>query len=350
MIPTYNPGEYLRRTLQSILSQDRGTERMQIEVVDHCSTEDDPEPLVRAIGDGRVEFYRRPKNEGPVANFNACIQRSRGHLIHILHSDDYVLPGFYEEIERLAELHADTALLAARCFFVDEHDIITGVTKRLPELESGGRWAEAFYYDTAILFPGVVIRRSFYEANGGYMPSLVHTADREMWARAVCLGGGVVTPNILACYRISDSNDSSRVLRSGENVRDLLRLSDVFRGRYPGFSSARARHNAAYRAFAQARAFAAIKDTDSARRNRRLWVENSSWMDRFKEALWPFVRRVLGREKWHDCQLDERHGPSSSNLTKGGPGDANSKAGGVRAEARCGWSSSESERARTAHV
>src|SRR4029077_4427202 len=119
MIPTYNSEEYLRKTLQSVMAQDRGPERMEIEVVDHCSTEGDPEALVKAVCGSRVAFYRRPKNEGAVANFNACIQRSRGRLIHILHSDDYVLPGFYAEIERLAELYADVALLATRCFFVD---------------------------------------------------------------------------------------------------------------------------------------------------------------------------------------------------------------------------------------
>src|SRR4051794_3676710 len=73
MIPSYNPGEYLRRTLESVATQDRGSERMQIEVVDHCSTEGDPESLVKEVCGNRVAFYRRPQNEGAVANFNACI-------------------------------------------------------------------------------------------------------------------------------------------------------------------------------------------------------------------------------------------------------------------------------------
>jgi glycosyltransferase involved in cell wall biosynthesis len=300
MIPTYNSGKWLRQTLQSVMAQDYGPERMQIEVVDNCSTEDDPEALVRAVGENRVAFYRRPKNEGPIANFNACIQRSHGRLIHILHSDDYVLPGFYAEIERLAELYADVALLATRCFVVDENEIITSVTPRIRELEGSGRSVESLYYNTSMLFPGVVIRREFYEAHGGYMPSLVHTSDREMWARAVSLRGGVISSNLFACYRASASNDTSSVERSGENVRDLLRLKDVFRERYPGFSSDRARHCAAYMALRQARRFRAINDLDSAQRNWGLWLENCSWPDRLKEVLRLRVRRVLGRDKWHD--------------------------------------------------
>jgi len=297
MIPTYNSGKWLGHTLKSVMAQDCGRERMQIEVVDNCSTEDDPEALVRAVCRSRVAFYRRPKNEGAIANFNACIQRSHGRLIHILHSDDYVLPGFYAEIERLAEAHPKAALLATRCFFVDENEIIAGVTTRIPELENGGRSTERLYYETPMQFPGVVIRREFYEAHGGYMPLLVHTCDREMWARAVSSEGGVISTNVLACYRQSASNETATVVRSGENVRDFLRLAEVFRKRYPGFSSHRARQIAAHAALRQASRFSALNDTDSAESNWRLWVENCSWLDRLKESVRSWVRRVFGGDR-----------------------------------------------------
>jgi glycosyltransferase involved in cell wall biosynthesis len=297
MIPNYNSGEYLRKTLQSVLAQDRGSEQMQIEVVDHCSTEGDPEALVRAIGGGRVAFYRRPKNEGAVANFNACIQRSRGHLIHILHSDDYILPGFYAEIERLAKSYANAALLATRCFYVDESDVITDVTPRIPGLEQNGRSAEPLYYNTPIQSPGVVIRREFHEAYGGYITDLVHVADREMWVRAISLGGGVLSSGVLACYRMAGSNDSATVLRSGENVRDLLRVAELFQKKYPGFSIDHARRVASYTALQQARRFSALNDRNSAQANWRLWVENCSWLDRIKEAARPLAHRIFGNDK-----------------------------------------------------
>jgi glycosyltransferase involved in cell wall biosynthesis len=300
MIPNYNSGEYLRTTLQSVLAQDCGPEHMQIEVVDHCSTEGHPEELVKAVGRGRVLFYRRPKNEGPVANFNACIQRSRGYLIHILHSDDCLLPGFYTEIERIANLHANSALLATRCFYIDESDVITGVTPRIPELERSGYSATSLYYNTPIQFPGVVIRREFYESHGGYITDLVHTADREMWVRAVSLGGGALSSSVLACYRMTGSNDTASVLRSGENVRDLLRVAGIFRNKYPGFSVNNARRAASYLALKQARRFSALNDCNAAQANWRLWVETCSWLDWVKETVQPLARRILGRDEQYD--------------------------------------------------
>ena len=91
-----------------------GLDRMEIEVVDDCSTEDDPEAVVREVGKGRVKFHRKSRNEGVTANFNTCVQRSSGELVHILHGDDYVLPGFYRTIEDLAERHPAVSFFHTR--------------------------------------------------------------------------------------------------------------------------------------------------------------------------------------------------------------------------------------------
>ena len=86
MIPTYNCANYLRETLASVLAQDPGPEAMQIEVVDDHSTRDDPAATVKELGRGRVQFYRQTRNLGYIKNFETCLQRSRGKIIHLLHT------------------------------------------------------------------------------------------------------------------------------------------------------------------------------------------------------------------------------------------------------------------------
>src|SRR5438128_1183269 len=105
MVPTYNCAELARLTVESVLAQDPGAERMHIEVIDDCSTKDDPEAVVAEVGRGRVAFYRQPKNAGISTNFTTCLQRSRGEWVHVLHGDDLVRPGFYETIERVITAH-----------------------------------------------------------------------------------------------------------------------------------------------------------------------------------------------------------------------------------------------------
>src|SRR5713101_8359248 len=102
MIPTYNPRpDYLEETLHSVLQQDSGREQMQIEVVDDCSPGMDVAALVKAIAGERVQFSRTAKNLGLAGCWNTCIERSRGQWVHILHQDDWVLPGFYARFEAL---------------------------------------------------------------------------------------------------------------------------------------------------------------------------------------------------------------------------------------------------------
>src|SRR5687767_4743988 len=105
MIPTYNCALHLRYALESVLAQDPGRERMQIEVIDDASTVDDPEAIVARIGRDRVGFYRQPGNVGHVRNFETCLARARGRFIHLLHGDDAVRPGFYEAMERAFRVH-----------------------------------------------------------------------------------------------------------------------------------------------------------------------------------------------------------------------------------------------------
>ena len=114
MIPTYNCAALLRETLACVLAQDPGPERMQIEVIDDASTKDDPEAVVRELGGGRVAFHRHPQNVGATANFNACLARCRGQIVHILHGDDLVLPGFYARMEDLLDRNPEAGSAICR--------------------------------------------------------------------------------------------------------------------------------------------------------------------------------------------------------------------------------------------
>jgi len=65
MVPTYNPRpEHLEQALQSVLMQDPGPERMQIEIVDDCSPDVDVAALVKTIAGDRVKCSRNAKKLG----------------------------------------------------------------------------------------------------------------------------------------------------------------------------------------------------------------------------------------------------------------------------------------------
>lgn len=308
MIPTYNCANYLRKTLQSVLAQDPGENRMQIEVVDDASTQDDPEAVVRQVGQGRVRFHRQPTNVGATKNFNTCVSRSLGHLVHILHGDDLVEPGFYNEVETLADRFPDAAMIATRSFYIDESGKIFGRSPYVPRYAVATRDAQPLRYLNPLRTPSIVVRRSFYERHGGFCERLVHVADWEMWARAARHGGAVMSKNVLARYREFSGNDTSRLRQTAENLRDYLRLADIFSRNDPQFQPERFHLMVRSIAMEQIRRFEKIGNREAVAANKKIIDElrlvHLPYLWRMKELLksmpmlWGLAentRRRLGR-------------------------------------------------------
>lgn len=273
MIPTYNCAGLLRETLESVLVQAPGPERMQIEVVDDCSTKDDPEGVVRELGGGRVAFYRQPANGGAVRNFNTCVLRSRGRYVHILHGDDLVETDFYQRMAAAAEQYPQAAILAARCCDVDESGAPKAYSPRVPDFEQFSTDPRPLLYQNPFRTPGMVVRRDFYEAHGGFLEPLIHAADWEMWVRAVAEGGIHMLEHPLARYRDFGGNDTSRLARSGENYRDFMRLGSVLAMRYPGFDFEQFQLFVWFLVMGQMRRFRQLGDVEAVTANRRLLAE-----------------------------------------------------------------------------
>ncbi len=132
MIPIYNPNrDHLQTALKSVLDQGLAPGRMEIQLVDDCSTTPLPEDWIRSVGRGRVTMHRNPQNLGLARTWNTCIEQARGEVIHLLHQDDYVLPGFYEALE---PGFADPSVGAAFCrhAYVDHLGNSTGESELNP--------------------------------------------------------------------------------------------------------------------------------------------------------------------------------------------------------------------------
>jgi glycosyltransferase involved in cell wall biosynthesis len=294
MIPAYNPpAKYLEQALRSVLQQEPGSERMQIEVVDDCSPNADVKKIVESVAGGRIAFSQTPKNSGLAGCWNACIERARGEWVHILHQDDYVLPGFYQRLEAAAAAHPEVSLLATRSFFVDEHSIIWRMTERLVKLENGGRAVEDFFYVTPIQCAGVAVRRSFYEAHGGFLPELKYTIDCEMWTRVISSSGGLVVPDVLACYRLFGAGETGRLSRNAEQLRDMARLNELYANRYPDFDRQKAAVYLGNFAMEKFQYFKQKGDMETAEAIKNYWRQNIPLKIRLRWSAKKIINSVV---------------------------------------------------------
>lgn len=228
MIPTYNCANYLAQTLESVLSQDPGAEHMQIEVVDDCSTKDDPETVVREIGKGRVSFYRQPQNVGAIRNFNTCVQRSLGQFVHILHGDDFVAPDFYSSYAELLQSHPDATLIISPSISINENNQHIHIESPLPNIDEVIiDFPKTLAVRNPIHTPTVVIPRKVYEQIGGFYLPLSHTADWEMFFRAGLYGKAVTLDRQVAYYRVHSGSDTSRLALTGKNIWEAKYTVDM---------------------------------------------------------------------------------------------------------------------------
>jgi glycosyltransferase involved in cell wall biosynthesis len=235
MIPTYNCADYLRETLASVLAQDLGPEVMQIEVVDDCSTKDDPKAVVEELGRGRVSFYQQLENVGYIRNFETCLQRGRGKLIHLLHGDDCVKDGFYRQMQSAFEANSEIGAAFCRHFFIDENDRDLGGFP--PErLESGvlSNWLERIAVEQRIQTPAIVLRRDVYEKLGGFDRRFSCCGeDWEMWVRVAAHYPVWYEVEPLALYRIHSISLSRMSTRTGADIRDLRMAIEIMQAYLP---------------------------------------------------------------------------------------------------------------------
>jgi glycosyltransferase involved in cell wall biosynthesis len=241
MIPAYEPGQFLVETLRSILAQDPGQQTMQIAIVDDASPRVDVEALIASVAPaGRIEIHRNTENLGLAGNWNRSIELARGQLVHLLHQDDLILPGFYSRLLHGFATAPDAGMAFCRHAFVDD----TGHWTRRSHRE---RWRAGILRDwlrgisrrQLIQCPAAIVRRVVYENLGGFRSDLTFALDWEMWVRIAAAHDVWYEPKILACYRRHRGSETTRLSASGMVGADTLRAIEIFSRHIPADSRVR---------------------------------------------------------------------------------------------------------------
>ena len=222
VVPVHDCAGYLAQTLPEVLAQLADREDAEIVVVDDAST-DDPVRVVDRLGRGRVRYDPNPGHLGAIGTFNRCLDLATGDLVHLLHGDDMVLPGFYSQMERALGDHPTAVAAVCRVRDVDADNTTTYVTRSYRR--GTGVWTDAFEdfaVSNRVRAPGIVVRRAAYEQVGGYRTDLPHAADWEMWTRLAAHGPVVFVDQVLACYRRHAGSDTSARARTGANIRERV--------------------------------------------------------------------------------------------------------------------------------
>ncbi len=233
MIPVYNCAQFLPATLESVLAQDLGEGVMQIEVVDDASTDADIAALVQNIGQGRIAYYRQEQNLGSLRNFETCLNRSRGQLVHLLHGDDRVHPGYYRKMEELFNRFPEVGAAFCRFQYIDAASQI--LYNHNAEADADGileNWLVRLGEQQRIQYCSISVKREMYEKFGGFY-GVTYGEDWEMWMRIAKHYPMAYTPEILADYRMHAQSISGQAFTSAKNLKDLQWVISVIQQYLP---------------------------------------------------------------------------------------------------------------------
>ncbi len=121
ILPTYNRAKLIKRSIDSILSQD--FKDFELLIIDDGSTDHTPE-LLQEYEDERIKIFTK-SNGGVSSARNLDLKHAKGEYITFIDSDDYILQGFFQDAWKLLRGGGD------RCFDLWGEDIATNPDCRI---------------------------------------------------------------------------------------------------------------------------------------------------------------------------------------------------------------------------
>ena len=229
----YNYGHFLGECLRSILSQTYTD--FEVIVIDDCSKDDSLQVIEPFLKDPRVRLIAHKRNAGFVRSLIEGSEVSASPYMTVISADDFVLsPTAFEQQMRLMEANPKTTFSYGSWVMKDTQSTteIEGVQLPVIPFPEDHVWngAEEFkhlctwYY---VLHSGTIVRRSAYEAVGGYDNTIRYTTDITLWSLLCGEGEVAYVAEPIYGYRLHGSNMSRSPVALRATTDELVRMVDL---------------------------------------------------------------------------------------------------------------------------
>ncbi|MFC1675991.1 glycosyltransferase [Planctomycetota bacterium] len=172
-IPTYNRKEYLRQTIESILSQTY--QDYEIVIVDDGST-DGTKEMIEQLGLPIRYYYQQ--NSGDAAARNKLIELARGEYISFIDSDDLLTSDAIERMVEAAQTQEEDVIVYGPYFRIDSAGLIYSRCKR--RLYSGNI-TERLFETILVHSCGSMFPRRILQGDSAFDTSLKICSDYALW-------------------------------------------------------------------------------------------------------------------------------------------------------------------------
>jgi glycosyltransferase involved in cell wall biosynthesis len=205
-MPVYNAGDFLKETMDSILSQT--FHDFEFLIFNDGSTDNSRE-IILAYNDQRIQFFDDDVNQGYTKRLNAGLELAKGKYIARMDADDIALPQRFDRQYSFMESNPDIAVCGTFFDFTGSKDAdrnFNWVSETDPELVKIN-----LLFDCAICHPAVMIRNELLLAEGiRYRVDWEPSEDYAMWISLSRNHKLANIPDRLLRYRIGDHQVSGK--------------------------------------------------------------------------------------------------------------------------------------------
>lgn len=197
LMPVYNGERYVRKAIDSILSQ--SFRDFEFIIIDDGSTDRTSQILAAAaMRDLRVRIISH-ENRGISPSLNAGLAVARGELIARMDADDVSLPDRFALQVAYLDAHRDCALVGGQIMFTDPAD--WPLTTMQHPLDHDGVVATMMAGSESLSHPTVMFRRDIALEIGGYSLRFEHAEDIDFFLRMGERGKLANLPDLVLHYR-----------------------------------------------------------------------------------------------------------------------------------------------------
>lgn len=210
IVPLYNKAPYVRKALESIISQTFSD--WECIIVDDGST-DNSLSVVKGlkIEDRRLKIFLQ-KNAGVAAARNRGVKESKGEYVCFLDADDWWEATYLEEMDRLIKEYPDAGLYATNYVYYKP-----GKTHVALNLERGYMdYPKAYYEGSSMpVWTGAAcMPRKVFDEMGGFPVGIKLGEDFLLWAKTAIHYPIAFSEKPLAYY----NNDVPATMRATRNL------------------------------------------------------------------------------------------------------------------------------------
>lgn len=212
--PSFNQAKFLRRTIESVLSQDYPN--LEYIVIDGGSQDGSVE-IIKEFED-KLTYWESKPDRGQTDAINKGFSKANGKYLAWLNSDDVYQPGAVQAAVAYLEEHPDVGMVYGDCSFIDANDRKIGMFPAAQTDYDRLRRGYVHIPQQASFFRGKLWRRV-----GPLDPTFYFAMDYDLWVRLAKIRPLVYLPGELwASFRLH--GDAKTIAADAHCWPEMLRV------------------------------------------------------------------------------------------------------------------------------